>query len=104
MAVADAYHAMVHDRPYSSALAHGAALEELRANAGTQFDPAVVDVFCTVYADSVPPDGLEEIYRLHERATGGLPHLDAEPHLHPRRPVGNGTGSGKRRRQRQASG
>lgn len=100
VAVADAYHAMVHDRPYSSALAHDAALAELRANAGTQFDPDVVDVFCTVYADSVPPDGLEEIYRLHERATGGLPHLDARPHLHPHRPPS----SGKRRRQRQASG
>jgi diguanylate cyclase (GGDEF)-like protein len=100
VAVADAYHAMVHDRPYSSALAHEAALDELRANAGTQFDPAVVDVFCTVYAESVPPDGLEEIYRLHERATGGLPHLDAGPHLHPHEPVSNG----KRRRQRQASG
>ena len=44
VAVADAYHAMVHDRPYSSALAHEAALDELRANAGTQFDPDVVDV------------------------------------------------------------
>jgi hypothetical protein len=100
VAVADAYHAMVHDRPYSSALAHEAALAELRANAGTQFDPMVVDVFCTVYAESVPPDGLEEIYRLHERATGGLPHLDAAAALHGHKPAGNG----RRRRERQASG
>ncbi len=39
VAVADAYHAMVHDRPYSAALTHEQALEELRTNAGTQFDP-----------------------------------------------------------------
>src|SRR6187397_2234897 len=76
VAVADAYHAMVHDRPYSSALTHQQALEELSLNAGTQFDPAVVQVFCDVYADAVPPDGLEEVYRLHERANGNLAHVD----------------------------
>jgi diguanylate cyclase (GGDEF)-like protein len=76
VAVADAYHAMVHDRPYKSALSHEEALVELRRNAGTQFDPAVVDVFSTMYADGVPPDGLEEVYRLHERARGGLTTVD----------------------------
>lgn len=76
VAVADAYHAMVHDRPYSTALSHEEALDELRRNAGTQFDPAVVDQFCAVFAQAVPPDGLEEVYRLHERARGGLVHLD----------------------------
>ncbi len=76
VAVADAYHAMVHERPYSEALTHDEALEELRRNAGTQFDPAVVDVFCTIYAEAVPPDGLEEVYRLHERARDGLPRLE----------------------------
>ena len=79
VAVADAYHAMVHDRPYSEALDHEQALEELRANAGTQFDPRVVEVFCEIYADAVPADGLEEVYRLHERARGGLPHLEPAP-------------------------
>jgi len=86
VAVADAYHAMVHDRPYSSALTHEQALEELSLNAGTQFDPAIVQVFCDVYADAVPPDGLEEVYRLHERANGNLSHVDAPgaTHLHAR--------------------
>ncbi|HEX2142713.1 MAG TPA: diguanylate cyclase [Candidatus Limnocylindria bacterium] len=78
VAVADAYHAMIHDRPYKKALSHEAALDELRANAGTQFDPDVVEVFCSIYADGVPPDGLEEVYRLHERARGGLEEID--PH------------------------
>ena len=91
VAVADAYHAMVHDRPYSAALNHEQALGELQVHAGTQFDPKVVEVFCDVYADAVPPDGLEEVYRLHERARGGLPHLDAghaHPHTNGSRPRG----------------
>jgi hypothetical protein len=67
---------MVHERPYKDPLTHEQALEELRSNAGTQFDPQVVEVFCSIYADGVPPDGLEEVYRLHERARGGLPSLD----------------------------
>jgi len=78
VAVADAYHAMVHDRPYKLALTHEEALEELQGNAGTQFDPQVVDVFCSIYAQAVPPDGLEEVYRLHQRARGGLSHLEVD--------------------------
>ncbi len=76
VAVADAYHAMVHDRPYSAAKSHQDALAELERNAGTQFDPEVVRVFTEIYSQGVPPDGLEEVYRLHERARGGLPHVD----------------------------
>ncbi len=76
VAVADAYHAMVHERPYKSSLTHGEALDELRRNAKTQFDPYIVEVFCRLYAEGVPPDGLEEVYRLHERARGGLQQLD----------------------------
>jgi hypothetical protein len=69
---------MVHDRPYKLALTHEEALEELQGNAGTQFDPQVVDVFCSIYAQAVPPDGLEEVYRLHQRARGGLSHLEVD--------------------------
>jgi diguanylate cyclase (GGDEF)-like protein len=76
VAVADAYHAMIHDRPYKSARTHENALEELRGHAGTQFDPDVVELFCSIYAEGVPPDGLEEVYRLHERARGGLERID----------------------------
>jgi diguanylate cyclase (GGDEF)-like protein len=104
VAVADAYHAMVHDRPYSPALTHERALAELRRNAGTQFDPQVVQVFCEVYADEVPPDGLEEVYRLHERARDGLPHLDvARPE---QAPAGDAAPRRRRRaaRAREASG
>ncbi len=76
VAVADAYHAMVNDRPYKGARSHDEALDELRLHAGTQFDPDVVELFCEIYARGVPPDGLEEVYRLHERARGGLARID----------------------------
>ncbi len=76
VAVADAYHAMVHDRPYKPAQGHDLAVDELKRHAGTQFDPDVVDLFCSIYAEGVPPDGLEEVYRLHERARGGLERID----------------------------
>jgi len=39
----DAYSAMTTDRPYRRALEHGAAIAELLANRGTQFDSDVVD-------------------------------------------------------------
>jgi diguanylate cyclase (GGDEF)-like protein len=39
----DAYHAMTSDRPYRKAMSHGDALKDLRKNAGTQFDPQVVE-------------------------------------------------------------
>jgi diguanylate cyclase (GGDEF)-like protein len=39
----DAYHAMTSDRPYRAAISHAAAVAEIGANAGTQFDPAVAE-------------------------------------------------------------
>jgi diguanylate cyclase (GGDEF)-like protein/putative nucleotidyltransferase with HDIG domain len=43
--VADAFDAMTSDRPYRSALPHEEALDELRQNAGRQFDPRCVAAF-----------------------------------------------------------
>ncbi len=45
IAVADAYDAMTSDRPYRDAMSKELAVAELRRCAGTQFDPAVVDIF-----------------------------------------------------------
>jgi HD-GYP domain-containing protein (c-di-GMP phosphodiesterase class II) len=39
----DAYHAMISDRPYREPLSDAQAREQLRVNAGTQFDPGIVD-------------------------------------------------------------
>jgi response regulator RpfG family c-di-GMP phosphodiesterase len=44
-AVADALDAMTSTRPYRRALAWGTAREEILAQSGTQFDPAVVEAF-----------------------------------------------------------
>ena len=49
IAVADAYDAMISDRPYRKRHDADFAVEELRKNAGTQFDPKVVDAFMKVY-------------------------------------------------------
>jgi two-component system, cell cycle response regulator len=48
VATCDAYDAMRAARPYASPMTHGAALAELWRGAGSQFDPAVVEAFCTV--------------------------------------------------------
>jgi diguanylate cyclase (GGDEF)-like protein len=54
VAIADAYDAMMHDRPYKAAIGHAAALAELREHAGTQFDPELVSLFCDLFAQGVP--------------------------------------------------
>jgi putative nucleotidyltransferase with HDIG domain len=45
VAVADAFDAMTTDRPYRAGMQPWQALEELRRNAGKQFDPLVVETF-----------------------------------------------------------
>lgn len=45
IAVADSYEAMTSDRPYRKALSREEAVAELSRNAGTQFDPEVVEHF-----------------------------------------------------------
>lgn len=45
IAVADAYDAMTHPRPYREAKTHDRAAAELRQNSGLQFDPQVVEHF-----------------------------------------------------------
>jgi HD-GYP domain-containing protein (c-di-GMP phosphodiesterase class II) len=55
VAVCDAYEAMTSDRTYRSALTHEAAQKELRASAGTQFDPEVVEAFLAELAQREGP-------------------------------------------------
>jgi HD-GYP domain-containing protein (c-di-GMP phosphodiesterase class II) len=45
LAVCDAWSAMTSERPHAHALSTAAAAREMRESAGSQFDPAVVDVF-----------------------------------------------------------
>ena len=45
LAVADAYDAMTSDRPYRKAMSVQAAVRELKACSGKQFDPEIVEIF-----------------------------------------------------------
>ena len=75
----DAYHAMRSDRPYRRAMSHETAVAELRAHAGTQFDPQVVEALVTVVEearDAAPAVGDARSWRLTSIALGDS--LEAE--------------------------
>ncbi|HET7482680.1 MAG TPA: HD domain-containing phosphohydrolase [Actinomycetota bacterium] len=55
VAVADAFDAMTHDRPYREALSRRDALTEIDACRGSHFDPEVVDAFLAAY-DTIDHD------------------------------------------------
>jgi putative two-component system response regulator len=57
VAVADTFDAITHDRPYRAAATIRAALDELRREAGRQFDPQVVEAMARVLKSEV---GLDE--------------------------------------------
>lgn len=46
LAVIGAFEAMITKKPYRKALSISAAIKEVKKNAGTQFDPGVVEIFC----------------------------------------------------------
>ncbi len=48
LTVADAYESMTADRPYRKAMSQETAIKELKDNAGTQFDPKIVDVLLKI--------------------------------------------------------
>jgi HD-GYP domain-containing protein (c-di-GMP phosphodiesterase class II) len=54
--VCDAFDAMTTDRPYRPRMRTEAALAELRAGAGTQFDPRVVKAFARSLGELYPSD------------------------------------------------
>jgi HD-GYP domain-containing protein (c-di-GMP phosphodiesterase class II) len=58
VSVADAFDSMIRARPYGYGVSREAALEEIRENSGTQFDPRLVDVL------------LEAVYAPEERQAG----------------------------------
>jgi diguanylate cyclase (GGDEF)-like protein len=73
VAVADAYDAMTHDRPYKQAMSHDQAIFELRRHAGTQFDPELVSLFCDLFGTYAPQaDGRIEALTTVSAVHGGL--------------------------------
>jgi diguanylate cyclase (GGDEF)-like protein len=51
VAIADAYEAMISERPYKDAMSHAEAIAELRRAAGSQFDPELVAVFVSLVGE-----------------------------------------------------
>jgi HD-GYP domain-containing protein (c-di-GMP phosphodiesterase class II) len=68
IAVADAYDAMTHARPWRPAKGHERAIQELRQNSGRQFDPEVVENFvaCLGAAEAPVQRGAGETEALAE--------------------------------------
>lgn len=50
VAVADAFHAMISDRPYRKAIPPRRALEILQSGRGTQWDPLIVDSMLELFS------------------------------------------------------
>ncbi|MBE3575313.1 MAG: HD-GYP domain-containing protein [Firmicutes bacterium] len=78
VAVADAWDAMTGQRPYRTPLDKQSAIGELRRNAGTQFDPRVVETFInilnndhTIDREAPGPKTLEE-HKAAAELTAGL--------------------------------
>lgn len=72
LAVADAFDAMLTDRPYRPARSEKAAVEELQRCAGSQFDPGVVDAFLRAREKGFPWSQPESPYSASRTAVGGL--------------------------------
>ncbi|HEX6117411.1 MAG TPA: HD-GYP domain-containing protein [Solirubrobacterales bacterium] len=73
IAVCDAFNAMTTDRSYRTAMSREAAIEELRACSGTQFDPGVVEVLVSIVksdkALGAGPTPCGPVMARHEEAT-----------------------------------
>jgi diguanylate cyclase (GGDEF)-like protein len=80
VAIADAYDAMINDRPYKRAISHEQAIAELRRHAGTQFDPELVELFCDLYADHAPePDPTIQALAAADSAHGAAALVVPDP-------------------------
>lgn len=66
LSIADSYDAIVSDRPYRKGRSHAEAVTELRACAGTQFDPDLVEHFIQKIDATVPEfaTGANEVRKL----------------------------------------
>jgi two-component system cell cycle response regulator len=63
VSIADAYDAMIQDRPYKRAVDHDDAVAELHRHAGTQFDPELVEIFTRLFAARPPIEDLSLLGR-----------------------------------------
>jgi HD-GYP domain-containing protein (c-di-GMP phosphodiesterase class II) len=75
----DAFNAMTTDRSYRKSLGLEVALSELHKNAGTQFDPAVVEALVAVVSEPAPEPEWQLQIGAGEPAPAPLPAHTAEP-------------------------
>jgi HD-GYP domain-containing protein (c-di-GMP phosphodiesterase class II) len=81
----DAYNAMTTDRSYRKALPLDVAARELRSNAGTQFDPRVVEALVEVVGP--PAEALNWQLALSPPGAAPMPAQSALPGLSGQQPV-----------------
>jgi putative nucleotidyltransferase with HDIG domain len=83
--VADAWDAMTSDRPYRQGMSRNQALSVLRNATGTQMDPMVIEVFCTLWgADNIRvPQPEESLARLAEAVEPATRVEISSPAQHP---------------------
>ena len=74
--VVDSFDAMITDRPYRKGMTLEKAIEELKRNKGTQFDPKVVDAMLALYEE------------------GNLKPIHLPDPVHPTPPPSNGSSNG----------
>jgi HD-GYP domain-containing protein (c-di-GMP phosphodiesterase class II) len=80
IAAADAYHAIISDRPYRSRRTHSEAVMELGRCSGAQFDPSVVDSLLTVLESDEKIRGLLPLGAAPtEKATDAIPATRIRP-------------------------
>ncbi len=53
ISIADSYDAMISERPYRTPLTHQEAIEEIRRNLGTQFDPHLGTLFIDLFSNQL---------------------------------------------------
>ena len=70
MAVADAFNAMISERPYRAAMSDVAAIAELRRCAGPQFDDDVVRAFLAVTATARTGEPSDDMDRVKQMPAG----------------------------------
>ncbi|MBN2367602.1 HD domain-containing protein [Candidatus Woesearchaeota archaeon] len=68
MAVADAFDAMTSDRPYRKGMSSERAIEIIKENAGTQFDPKIVSLFCEAYEKGL----INEIIQNYQKSKASI--------------------------------
>jgi HD-GYP domain-containing protein (c-di-GMP phosphodiesterase class II) len=67
--VVEAYFAMTTDRPYRRATSREKAIQEIKMNAGKQFDPEVAEVFLSIIEEESAEKPLKKNVLIFERAS-----------------------------------